>query len=60
MLLFDPKTNERAYADDKTRELMDKVIKFFEDKGLESIKEDFHERVWNHDFVEFAKQSQLF
>ena len=60
MLLFDPKTNERAYADDKTRELMDEVIKFFEDKGLESIKEDFHERVWNHDFVEFAKQNQLF
>ena len=60
MLLFDPKTNERSYSDEKTRALMDKVIEFFEDKGLESIKQDFHERTWNYDFVEFAKQNQLF
>lgn len=60
MLLFDPKTNERAYTDTKTRELMDKVIGFFEDKGLESIKQDFHDRVWNYDFVEFVKENQVF
>jgi acyl-CoA dehydrogenase len=60
MLLFDPKTNERAYADSKTREMMDKVIGYLEDKGLESIKKDFHDRVWNYDFVEFAKEIQLF
>jgi len=60
MLLFDPKTNERAYADEKTRELMNRVIGFFEDKGLEAIKKDFHERVWNYDFVEFAKNVGLF
>jgi acyl-CoA dehydrogenase len=60
MLLFDPKTNQRAYADTKTREMMDKVIGFFEDKGLESIKQDFHERVWNYDFVEFVKENQVF
>ena len=51
MLLFDPKTNDSAYAENKTREMMDKVIEFFEEKGLESIKQDFHERVWNYDFV---------
>ncbi len=60
MLLFDPKTNQRHYADSKTREMMDEVIRFFEDKGLESIKKDFHERVWNYDFVEFVKQHQVF
>jgi len=60
MLLFDPKTNQRAYVDPKTRELMDKVIGFFEQKGLESIKQDYHDRVWNYDFVEFVKESQVF
>lgn len=60
MLLFNPNTNQRAYADTETREMMDKVIRFFEEKGLESIKKDFHERTWNYDFVEFAKKNQLF
>lgn len=60
MLLFNPKTNQRAYADPKTRELMNKVIGFFEEKGLASIKQDFHDRVWNYDFVEFVKQNQVF
>ena len=60
MLLFDPKTNQRAYADPKTREMMDKVIGFFEEKGLESIKQDYHDRVWNYDFVEFVKENQIF
>ncbi|PLX43191.1 MAG: acyl-CoA dehydrogenase, partial [Deltaproteobacteria bacterium] len=60
MLLFNPHTNERAYADAKTRELMDEVIAWFEKKGLPSIKEDFHERVWNYDFVEFVKEHKVF
>ncbi len=60
MLLFNPKTNERAYADAKDRDLMAKVIGFFEEKGLESLKKDFHERVWNYDFVEFLKENQVF
>src|SRR5512136_236323 len=60
MLLFNPKTNERAYTDDTTRELMEKVIAHFEEKGLESIKKDFHERVWNYEFVEFARKAGLF
>ena len=34
MLLFNPLKNDRRYADPKTRELMQKVIGFFEAKGL--------------------------
>ncbi|PLX42846.1 MAG: acyl-CoA dehydrogenase [Deltaproteobacteria bacterium] len=60
MLLFNPHTNERAYSDEKTRELMDEVIAWFENKGLAAIKEDFHERVWNYDFVEFVKEHKVF
>jgi acyl-CoA dehydrogenase len=60
MLLFNPQKDERVYADPKTRELMQKVINFFEEKGLEKIKFDWHEKVWNHDFVDFMEENQVF
>jgi acyl-CoA dehydrogenase len=59
MLLFNPLQHDRPYADTKTRELMQKVINFFEDMGLEKIKSDFHTKVWNHDFVDFMKNNQV-
>jgi len=57
MLLFNPLKHDRPYADPKTRELMQKVIDYFEDLGLEKIKSDFHSKVWNHDFVDFMKDN---
>lgn len=60
MLLFNPLKHDRVYADPKTREMMQKVIDFFESKGLENIKSDWHERVWNYDFVEFMKENKIF
>lgn len=60
MLLFNPLKHDRVYADPKTREMMQKVIDFFESKGLENIKSDWHERVWNYDFVEFMKENKVF
>jgi acyl-CoA dehydrogenase len=60
MLLFNPLNHERNYADPKTREMMQNVIDFFEQKGLENIKSDWHGKVWNHDFVDFLKEHQVF
>jgi len=60
MLLFNPLKHERSYADPKTREMMQKVIDFFENKGLKKIKSDWHGKVWNHDFVDFMKENQIF
>ncbi len=60
MLLFNPLNHERIYADPKTREMMQRVIEFFEHKGLRKIKFDWHEKVWNHDFVEFMKDNSIF
>jgi len=59
MLLFNPLKHDRRYADPKTRELMQKVIDYFEGLGLEKIKSDFHTKVWNHDFVDFMKDEQV-
>jgi acyl-CoA dehydrogenase len=60
MLLLNPLKNDRNFTDPKTREMMQKVIDFFEAKGLEKIKADWHEAVWNYDFVEFLKENQIF
>jgi len=60
MLLFNPLKDSHNYADPKTREMMKKVIDFFENKGLEKIKFDWHNKVWNHDFVDFMKDKQIF
>ncbi len=60
MILFNPNNHTRPYPDDKSREIMEKTIKFFEEKGLKKIKSDWHEKVWNYDFVEFLKENQVF
>lgn len=60
MLLFNPKIHNRKYADDKTRDMMQKLIDFFEEKGLKSIKKDWHEKAWNYEFVQFMKENQVF
>jgi len=59
-MLFNPKKHNIEYKDPKTRELMQKVIDFMEKKGLKSIKKDWHEKLWNHEFVEFMKENQVF
>jgi len=59
-MLFNPKKHNIEYQDPKTRELMQKVIDFMETKGLKSIKKDWHEKLWNHEFVEFMKENQVF
>jgi acyl-CoA dehydrogenase len=60
MLLLNPLKDKRDYADPKTRELMQKVIGYFEGMGLEKIKSDWQEKVWNHDFVDFLEENQVF
>ncbi|MCW7554430.1 acyl-CoA/acyl-ACP dehydrogenase [Endozoicomonas gorgoniicola] len=59
MILFNPKKHNIEYKDPKTRELMQKVIDFMEEKGLKSIKKDWHDKTWNYEFVEFMKENQV-
>jgi tripartite-type tricarboxylate transporter receptor subunit TctC len=37
-----------------------KTIAFLENKGLKKIKKDYHEKVWNYDFVEFLRKEKIF
>ena len=59
-MLLHPKTETFAHLDPKSREIMLKTVRFFEDKGKEKLKHDDHERVWYADFLEFVKQEKVF
>ena len=60
MILLNPKNHRRSYPDDRSREIMIKTIEFLENKGLSKIKKDYHEKVWNYDFVEFLRKEKIF
>jgi acyl-CoA dehydrogenase len=60
MLLLNPRNLTRNYPDQRSRDIMEKTIAFFEKKGLTKLKEDFNGAVWYADFLEFAKQEGLF
>ena len=44
MVLLNPKKHVRPYPDQRSKEIMEKTIEFLENKGLKSIKKDFHEK----------------
>ncbi len=60
MILLNPKKYDVEFPDEKTRNLMRKTIEFFETKGLKKVKEDFHNRTWPKDFVDFCKKEKAF
>ena len=59
MLLFNPKTYRGQHPDPHTNDMLKAVVEWFEAKGLKSLKKDWHEKTWNHDFVDFMKSRQV-
>ena len=59
MNLLNPQSYRGPHPDARSNEMMTSVIAWFENKGLKSIKKDWHEKTWNYDFVEFMKSEQV-
>jgi acyl-CoA dehydrogenase len=59
MFLFNPKTYRGQHPDQHTNEMLQAVADWFEAKGLKSLKKDWHEKTWNHEFVDFMKSRQV-
>ncbi len=55
MFLLNPRRDDRHYPDARSREIMQKTIAFFEEKGLGKLKEDYNGAVWYADFLAFCK-----
>jgi acyl-CoA dehydrogenase len=60
MILFNPKTAAFDHLDDASRKIMEKTIAYFETRGKKRLKDDFHQRVWYQDFLDFVKENQIF
>ncbi len=60
MKLINPKTETFDHLDAESKEIMRKTIDFFERKGKDKLKEDYHAKVWYADFLEFVKQEKIF
>src|SRR5216684_3420509 len=59
-ILLNPRRLDRFYPDAKSRELMRKVVEFFEAKGKDKLEQDYHAQVWYSDFLDFVKREQIF
>ncbi len=60
MILLNPKKHARKYPDDASRQAITKTIAFFEARGREQLRTDYHAKAWYADFLEFAKREQIF
>ena len=59
MFLFNPETYVGGHPDAHTNDMMRAVIDWFEARGLKQLKQDYHDRAWNYDFVDFMKSHQV-
>ncbi len=60
MRLFNPLQYDRRHPDQRTTQVMRRTIEFFENKGLQKIKEDDQAMVWYQDFLDFLKAEKPF
>ena len=59
-MLLNPRTEKYEHLDERSREIMLKTIAFFESKGKQKLKEDYHDMVWYADFIDFLKENKVF
>lgn len=59
-LLLDPTAYHPEHLDERSREIMQKTIAFFEQKGKVKLKEDDRHYVWYKDFLDFLAENEVF
>jgi len=59
VILLNPNRLQNSCGDEATREIVRKVVAFFEDKGKRQLKQDDRERVWYDDLIQFFKENEL-
>ncbi|MCP4896961.1 MAG: acyl-CoA dehydrogenase [bacterium] len=59
-MLLNPATTSFDSLDPRSREIMTQTIAFFEAMGKERLKDDYHQRRWYRDFLDFIKENHIF
>jgi acyl-CoA dehydrogenase len=60
MILLDPRNPQLPRLDARSRELVQKTVQFFENKGKARLRQDDLDRTWYADFLEFQGREKLF
>jgi len=60
MILLNPADHDRFYPDAKSRELMRKVIGFFESRGNNQLQRDYYAHEWYAEFLDFVRREKIF
>ena len=60
MILLNPAKHARFYPDPESRELMQKVIEFFETRGNDQLQKDYYAHEWYSEFLEFVGKERIF
>ena len=60
MILLNPNRLDRPYGDERSAEVMRQTVQFFENKGKTRLLEDYYDRGWYSDFLDYAKTHRLF
>jgi acyl-CoA dehydrogenase len=60
MYLLNPKTQSFDHLDTPSKAIMEKTISYFETRGKQKLKSDYHERIWYEDFITFLKENEIF
>ncbi|MEA2101352.1 MAG: acyl-CoA dehydrogenase family protein, partial [Thermodesulfobacteriota bacterium] len=47
-------------SDEGSRLIMEKTVAFFESMGLDRLTDDYNNRIWYKEFIEFLKKEQIF
>ncbi|WP_373498956.1 acyl-CoA dehydrogenase family protein [Desulfococcus sp.] len=59
-MLFNPSKATFDHLDERSGEIMRKTIAFFETKGKQRLKHDYHHMVWYDDFLDFIRENRIF
>ena len=58
--LLQPNKYKSLMADEGSRAVMDKTIRFFEAMGKAALMEDFNKKVWYQGFIDFIGKEKIF
>lgn len=59
-LLFNPQNYNPSHLDEETARQFQALIDFFESKGKQKLKDEYHEAQWYSDYMEFIAKEGLF
>ena len=60
MNLLNPHDLTQAFPDAATRQLLEKTIGFFEGRGHQKLRDDYHAKRWYSEFLDFVREERVF